>query len=294
MLLSTYNGEKYLKQLLDSVLNQSFTDICLSIRDDGSTDSTIDIIKSYSDERIHLSVGKENLKPARSFLKLLKESEEADYYAYCDQDDVWQEDKLKIAVDKLAGYENEPALFMSTYDVVDGNLNFLYKRDMEFERPMSIESVIMFRSPSACTMVFNRKLRDLINLSVPQNLRMHDFWTLLVATGMRARIITEDMSLLKYRIHGKNTVGLMDNYADKILRLIKNAVSNKNERMLQANSLYENYYNLFDEETNQKLLEVIHYKDSIKNRMTFLLDRRFRWNAYINTLFFIAVITGVF
>ena len=294
MLLSTYNGEKYLKQLLDSVLNQSFTDICLSIRDDGSTDSTIDIIKSYSDERIHLSVGKENLKPARSFLKLLKESEDADYYAYCDQDDVWQEDKLKIAVDKLAGYENEPALFMSTYDVVDGNLNFLYKRDMEFERPMSIEAVIMFRSPSACTMVFNRKLRDLINLSVPQNLRMHDFWILLVATGVKARIITEDMSLLKYRIHGNNTVGLMDNYADKILRLIKNAVSNKNERMLQANSLYENYYNLFDEETNQKLLEVIHYKDSIKNRMTFLLDKRFRWNAYINTMFFIAVITGVF
>ncbi len=294
VLMSTYNGEKFLGQLMESVLNQKNADIIFSIRDDGSTDRTIDLLKSYQDERISLSIGRENLKPARSFLKLLRDSAEADYYAYCDQDDVWDENKLNFAVKRLEGYENEPALFMHTYDVVDENLNLLYRRDMEFEKPMRMETTILFRTPSACTMVFNKKLRDIINLSDPENIRMHDYWTLLIADGIKAKIVTEDVSLMKYRIHGENSVGLERNYFLKVKKLLQSAVCRRNERMLQAKSLYDNYSGLFDEETNQTLLEVIHYKDSLKNKIAFLKDKKFRWDGYINLMFYISVIAGVF
>lgn len=294
VLLSTYNGEKYISQLIESVLNQKNVNVILSVRDDGSSDATVDIIKSFNDSRIKFKQGKENLGAARSFLTMLKEAEPTDYYAYCDQDDVWNEDKLYKAAEMLRTSSEKPALFMSTYDVVDSNLNFLYKRDMEFEKPFCIETTLMFRSPSACVMVMNNALKDYINSAAPQNLRMHDFWTLLVALAVKADIYTLDESLLKYRIHGDNTVGLESNYFKKIKKLISNAVENKNERTLQAKSLYDCYKELLDAKTLKKLQEVIFYHESIKNKLKLLKDKDFRWSPYIDAMFYIAVILGVF
>lgn len=293
VLLSTYNGEKYIKGLIDSVLAQKGVDVILSIRDDGSTDRTIPIIRSYHDKRIKLFRGK-NLKSAKSFLKLLREAREADYYAYCDQDDVWEKYKLAHAVEKLKEYEKEPALYMSTYNVVDENLNFMYKRDMWFDTPLRLETTILFRAPSACTMVFNQKLRNIIKLSNPKHVRMHDFWTLLVALGIKAKIVTEDISLMKYRIHGDNTVGLETGAIMRLKRLLHSVFYNKNERMLQAKCLYDNYSDLFDEDVKQILLEVICYRDSLGNRLKFLKNKQFRWDWYINTMFKISVLMGVF
>lgn len=293
VLLSTYNGEKYIKELIDSVLTQKDVNVILSIRDDGSTDHTIHIIKSYHDKRIRLFRGK-NLKPAKSFLKLLRESEEADYYAYCDQDDVWYENKLSYAIQKLKASGEKPALFMSTYDVVDEKLNFMYRRDMEFQRPLRLETTILFRSPSGCVMVFNRQLRDVIKRSAPKHVRMHDFWTLLVALGIKADIITQDISLLKYRIHDDNNVGLEKNYIKRMKRLIDSMVNHKNERMLQAKELYDNYSEVFENDINEILMEVIRYKSSLNNKMKLLRDKSFRWNPYIDTLFILSVLMGVF
>ena len=99
ILISTYNGEKYLAEQLDSLLNQTYQNIKIFIRDDGSKDKTIDIIKEYQkkSEKIFLTEGK-NIGFINSFFELLKLSNNADYYAYCDQDDVWMEDKIERAV----------------------------------------------------------------------------------------------------------------------------------------------------------------------------------------------------
>ena len=96
VLLSSYNGEKYIEELIRSVLAQEGVDVILTVRDDGSTDKTIDIIRSFNDSRIRLIIGKENLGPAKSFLTLLRDCETADYYAYCDQDDVWVQNHIEI------------------------------------------------------------------------------------------------------------------------------------------------------------------------------------------------------
>ena len=294
VLLSSYNGEKYIEELIRSVLAQEGVDVILTVRDDGSTDKTIDIIRSFNDSRIRLIIGKENLGPAKSFLTLLRDCETADYYAYCDQDDVWLPNKLSVAANMLS--DSKQGLFMSTYDVVDGDLNFKYKRDMDF-RTLKMETTIMYRVPSGCVMVLNNGLRDVINQKMPESIRMHDFWTLLIALGIKADIATTDESLIKYRIHGDNNVGLKPGFKVKAAKLKTSVTRKKHERYLQAKSLYDCYYDQFDDVTNKMLLEVVNYKKSLSGRFKLAFDRRFRehgHDTYVNFLFVVSVLLGLF
>lgn len=297
VILSSYNGEKYIEELIYSVLEQQGVEVILTIRDDGSTDNTINIIKSIKDSRIRFVNGVKNLKPARSFLTLLKNCEKADYYAFCDQDDIWYPSKLKAAVTKLEVESKRPALFMSTYDVVNNELDLIEKRNMHFDNPLRMETTLMYRCPSGCVMVMNNGLRDVINQTKPKNIRMHDFWTLLIALGINARIFVDDRSLLKYRIHEGNTVGLSQGVVDRIRRFKKSILYNKNERYLQAKSLYECCSSFFDNETNSILLEVINYRKSFLGRFKLAFDLRFRetgTDKYVNKLFVVSVLLGLF
>lgn len=98
VVMSTYNGEKYLKEQIDSILSQEGVDVRLYIRDDGSSDRTTDILASYQEHKnVKIEKGN-NLGFAKSFLTALDECDEADYYAFSDQDDVWEKDKLSTAV----------------------------------------------------------------------------------------------------------------------------------------------------------------------------------------------------
>ena len=125
VLLSAYNGEKYIKAQIDSILNQSYPNVELYVRDDGSKDGTLAIEKGL----LHLEAG-ENVGFVKSFEWLIANGGEADYYAFSDQDDVWFEDKIKMAVEKLEhARENVPVLYFSNYDFYDGDLNFMAHRD---------------------------------------------------------------------------------------------------------------------------------------------------------------------
>ena len=122
ILLSTYNGAKYLRELLDSLLNQSHKNISILVRDDGSTDATLELLAEYGNKYNNITYYKgENLKPARSFMDLLKQSEDADYYALSDQDDVWLPDKIEIAIKQLEA--NKADLYHSAFQMTDSNLN---------------------------------------------------------------------------------------------------------------------------------------------------------------------------
>ena len=126
VLLSTYNGEKYLREQLDSLVCQENVELKILIRDDGSKDSTLQILKEYSkkDARITYFVGN-NVGPAQSFFDLIIKSPDADYYAFCDQDDVWDKDKLEIAVGFLEKEDNsKPNMYYSNLRIVDQNLRY--------------------------------------------------------------------------------------------------------------------------------------------------------------------------
>ena len=128
VLISTYNGEKYLKEQLDSILNQTYQNIEIVIRDDGSNDSTRDIIREYQQKyaNIELKEGT-NIGFIKSFFKLL-ELANADYYAYCDQDDIWLENKIELAVNALNQADNtKPNMVFGNSDYYDENMNFIGK-----------------------------------------------------------------------------------------------------------------------------------------------------------------------
>ena len=122
ILLSTYNGEKYLSEQLDSLMNQTYQNMVIYVRDDGSNDKTLDILYKYQkqDGRKQMIILKEdkpvNLGFMESFWILLRSCEHADYYAFCDQDDVWLPEKVERGVAALEKERNDvPLLYSSGY-----------------------------------------------------------------------------------------------------------------------------------------------------------------------------------
>ena len=101
VLLSTYNGARYLREQLDSLLSQENVDIKILVRDDGSTDDTIKILNEYQNRGLLAWYTGPNMRPAKSFLNLLIQSPESEVYAFCDQDDVWKPEKMYMAVCQL-------------------------------------------------------------------------------------------------------------------------------------------------------------------------------------------------
>jgi glycosyltransferase involved in cell wall biosynthesis len=217
ILLATYNSETYLKEQLDSLRNQSYQYWNLYIRDDGSTDNTLNIINEYSGFESRIVLIKDdykNLGAAKSFMQLVKEVE-SDFYFFCDHDDVWLPDKLKISLEALQDEtkkdKNVPLIVHSDLYVVNQSLEIV---NDSFWKSSGIKPNILnnksfiqvFNFVTGCTMGFNRKARD-ISTDFPQDIPMHDWWIALNVLNNRGRVINIKEPLIYYRQHAKNEVG---------------------------------------------------------------------------------------
>lgn len=219
ILMSTYNGEKYVAEQIDSILIQSYQDWCLYIRDDGSIDNTSRIIDSYRQQypaKIRLvEDGLGNLGAGFSFMKLL-ESIDADYYMFCDQDDVWLPAKIEKSYKKMLGVEKcqitpTPICIFSDVCVVNEDLSVRYESLWKSNKRNPKDSTdvymaVVSRFPSlGCTMLMNRNVKDYV-FPVTDFVRKqggHDEW---IAFIMAAKGIMDyvDEPLLLYRRHGDN------------------------------------------------------------------------------------------
>jgi len=124
ILLATYNGAEYLPEFLDSLVAQTYSNFTVIVRDDGSTDDTLKIIRSYS-HKIEIAFIDANVRlgPAKSFFELLNQAgDNFDFYFFADQDDYWYESKIEHAVDKLSAEKKNVALYCSRLEYVDENL----------------------------------------------------------------------------------------------------------------------------------------------------------------------------
>lgn len=207
ILLSTYNGEKYLRELLDSLVEQDYDDYHITIRDDGSSDSTPEIIKEYEDKYRELITWLDtgdNLGYPDCFWYLLEHAQKADMYAFCDQDDVWKKDKLKSCSLKCKDrYKEEPILYVHDYEVSDGDLNIYDKHrlsDEGFKKDYPYTTVFYVMT-QGFTMIINDKLRRRI-LSDKLKGRdiAHDRWTFWCGL-FAGDIIYDDNLLAIYRRH---------------------------------------------------------------------------------------------
>ena len=211
--LSTYNGEQYLKKQLDSLVNQTLSSsVKIYVRDDGSSDRTISILNSYKD-KIAITVKKgSNKGPAKSFWELFNDTRiKADYYAFCDQDDIWDADKIERGVKALSGKE-KPLLWCSNCRVMDGGDNLVSDLYHEKEPIFTLPSQFVCGAIQGCAMMFNDSFREYIlsrNVSV---FPMHDFVFVTYAILTDALIYEHEPSF-NYRIHSGNVVAKEKKYS---------------------------------------------------------------------------------
>ncbi len=209
ILLATYNGEKFLKEQIDSILNQTYPHFNLLIRDDGSTDRTLEIIKSYQDPRIKLIENKSNGGVVSNFSSLLQASF-APYVLLCDQDDVWNLDKVeKMLVVAQAFDEGKPLLVHHDMEVVDKELKFISPSFWQFSKlnpqATGLSRLLMQNNVTGAACLINHALIEKA-LPIPQDALMHDHWLALIASAF-GEIIPVKEPLMKYRQHGKNQLG---------------------------------------------------------------------------------------
>jgi len=209
ILLATYNGEKYLPEQINSILSQSFSNFTLYIRDDGSTDSTVNIIESYCsiDSRIKFVIDDIKARSAgKNFFELIKVST-AEYVFFADQDDIWLPNKIEISLSKIIGIQ-EPCLLYVNGRVVNKNLDDLSINVYPPNGLVANFNNIMFHNGGiqGCALVVNKSLINLVRNQGDIYWYMHDQVLTFYAISY-GRIIFLNEVLFLYRQHDSNVVG---------------------------------------------------------------------------------------
>lgn len=222
VILSSFNGAQYLPQQLDSLVGQSYPDMTIQVRDDGSTDGTIGILKRYAENHgnIHLISGT-RLGITGSFFYLLRHcGEESEYIAFCDQDDVWYQDKIERAVARLSALTSDlPALYCSRQEYVDHDLTHL-RFSRVLRRPLSFRNALVENCATGCTVVLNRAAKDMITDCLPGGFVWHDWWCYLVVSAFGV-VIHDQQPGLKYRLHSANDTGSAVSFAGELWRRMR-------------------------------------------------------------------------
>jgi glycosyltransferase involved in cell wall biosynthesis len=225
ILMCTYQGEKYLAEQLNSFFKQTYKNWTLYISDDHSTDSSRDIIreftKFYGSEKI-INLGPKNGFAAHFIQLTTKINAKEDYFAWSDQDDIWEEDKLEIAVYWLNNQsEVMPAVFSSRTTLVDKN-NKIIGYSPLFKKPKIFKNALVQNVGGGNTMVFNSAAKSLL-ASVPLAAHSvsHDWLMYQVVTGCGGVFHYEAKPLVRYRQHEENAIGMNISLRAKVSRLSK-------------------------------------------------------------------------
>lgn len=233
VLLSTYNGGNYLAEQLDSLVAQQGVEVNILVRDDGSTDNTRELLDKWQEKGALTWYTSENLGPGKSFMHLLKSAAPGGYYAFCDQDDVWLPEKLKLTMEKMLAVEKanpgKPVIVHTDMYVVDERLNIVHD---SFWRSSGLRPDILRTFPylcvcnsvNGCTIVMNSTARELIlEKYVEQELIIHDVISALTVSYYGGVIDYVEAPTVLYRQHSSNVVGAVV-YSKR--RAIRNRLAN--------------------------------------------------------------------
>lgn len=215
ILMATYNGERYLEEQLDSILCQTNHDWHLYVHDDGSTDTTQSILKEYATQhpsKVTIFEYPPQGGACRNFMSML-ERVEADYYMFCDQDDVWHTDKVETEHNAMLKAEqtHQAVLVATDMTVVDSLLNVIAPSlwavaGIYPELIRSFNDVAANTVVSGCTMMFNQSARRMIQ-PVTRHSTMHDAWIMCCIMKQGGHLMTLRRPTVMYRQHGNNTLG---------------------------------------------------------------------------------------
>ncbi|GIW27382.1 MAG: glycosyl transferase [Meiothermus sp.] len=218
ILLATFNGARYLQDQLDSLGAQTYSNWSLIVRDDGSTDSTRDILKTYSQSfpgRVRIIEDSDKGLGAKGNFARLLEYASAPYVMFCDQDDIWLPNKIELLLHRMLEAEAHwgsgvPLLIHSDLEVVNHDLSVIANSFWKYQylEPTSgqgLNTLLVQNTVTGCATIINRALYRMA-LPIPQEAIMHDWWLALVGSAF-GRVELVPQPTVRYRQHDSNSIG---------------------------------------------------------------------------------------
>lgn len=280
VLLSTYNGEKFLCEQLDSILSQRDVEVNILIRDDGSSDSTPEILKNYekSNCNVNICLGG-NVGCAESFRILLNIAynmgNSYNFYAFADQDDVWLPEKLYTACKKLKTLDRDlPCLYCSNLRVVDEDLNYIGMKYKKEQKLISKGESLVCSMATGCTMVFNHRVLEIFDAYPPKRMIIHDLWILHTCIFL-GDVLYDDNAYILYRQHERNVIGAKMTFWSQIKVKSKSLMHlfSEHENELEAKELLRCFSPLLSIEDKALIRILADYRKSWRNWWRLLLGK---------------------
>ncbi|MBR0282672.1 MAG: glycosyltransferase [Oscillibacter sp.] len=286
VIMSTYNGERFIREQIDSILAQEGVEPLLVIRDDGSTDGTTRIIEEYSERCgnvVFQNRGeKKNLGVRDSFLSLLewaiRQYPDINFFAFSDQDDFWKKEKLAEAVRTKSA--NPKWLYFSNKTIVDEERNILYDEHLVYYH--DVLEIFWGSQASGCTMVFSRSIAEnvLRCRDTPHRCgQLHDSLFYRVSHVIGADITFDERSFILYRQHGNNVIGI-EHTAKTGMNWY--GLLHKSPHFIStlAGQIRDNYQSVLNWEGKYYLDLVCGYQNSFRCRWKLILDRKARSRGF--------------
>lgn len=293
VLLSTYNGENYLIEQLDSIINQDYPNITILVRDDGSTDGTIQILKRYSERYPQLTYyeGK-NIGVTGSFFDLMLNADlSVDYFSFSDQDDAWMNNKISRAIDKLNAMNQEvPLLYCGKTTLADQDLLPISSSNKVHHMIPDFCNAIVENICTGCTCVINNRLLQLVRNHLPEYRLIHDWWLYLTASCF-GEVYYDEESFILYRQHRNNVIGMKSNHFDELKKRLKSYRGNRGKISRQA-AEFQKLFQL-DKKYQKWLNYIINARNHFVYRLIILFSKKiYRQRVMDNVIFKILVLLG--
>lgn len=224
VLLCTMQGQRFLAEQLNSVATQTHPNWEIWASDDGSDDHTHSILEYYQEhwgnDRLSIHAGPAEGSTANFLWLTCRADIDTEFFAYADQDDIWESDKLERAMKWLQTVPRHiPALYGSRTQLVDERNQYIGYSPL-FSRSPSFENALVQNVAGGNTMVFNRAARDLLRRAGDQvQVVAHDWWAYMVITGCGGRVHYDPYPTVRYRQHGDNQVGANISWGARLVRL---------------------------------------------------------------------------
>ncbi len=295
IVMATYNGEKYIRSQIESVLAQSYENIRLFIRDDGSTDSTSDIIKSYvnKDDRVTDITDGRRLGVPDTFYECLRQISGYRYYAFADQDDIWNREKIERAVVALDKYDDsEPLLYFADYDYVDDDGKIIRRSPDQTGRIK--KNLCIYNSLSSGFMlVFNDALKQVATPMPGQGLHEYQDRRFIRVAELFGTVVYDDTVTASHIRHQQAVTSGNLSTGSMIKNFIHNELMGADAKIEKQG--LEEFYNEFESrlsDSDRRLLEIFTGNGNYLRKLFYnhRLRRRLAGEVALRLLFLIGKI----
>lgn len=286
VIMSTYNGEKYIEKQIESIIKQKNVKVSCLIRDDGSNDSTIKIIKELQKKYTNITLleGK-NIGWEKSFLYALQASPKADYYAFSDQDDIWFDNKLINGINHFStSLLNIPTMYHCNKVTVDEQLKPLAHQIKRLPCPLNRKNAMIQEYAQGCSIIINNAARNLVLQKIPHTKIAHDFWIGMICF-LFGKVIYDPTPQFYHISHGTNA-SCEGSLKKSWQARLKKYFSHSNVYYAPVQDLLNcpSYNSLLSQEDKSFIKKIISYKSNIWDKLSLLISPQFRRASFLGTL----------